>query len=123
MAVVAIVEDLFFRAKIEAAAAQAGIPLVVARDATAVTQAATPSWQCVILDLHLSSADPLQMIRDVNAAHPARPIVAHYSHVETQSPLQATHAGCTLVLPRSAFVRRLPELLAHARNIPPHSLV
>ena len=79
--------------------------------------------QCVIVDLHLTSADPLQMIRDVRAAHPALPIVAYYSHIKTDLSLQATQAGCTLVLPRSAFVQRLPELLAHTRNVPPHSLV
>ena len=111
MAVLAIVDDLFFRTKIEAAAAQAGIPLVVAGDATAIKQAAGRSWQLVILDLHLSSSDPFQIICDLRSAHPALPMVSYYPHVETHAPLQATQAGCTLVLPRSAFIQRLPELL------------
>ena len=38
-------------------------------------------------------------------------LVGFYSHVETERARDARAAGCRTVLPRSAFVRQLDDLL------------
>jgi len=109
--ILAIVDDLLFRGKIEAAAAQLGVPLTIAADASSVPRHEQP-WSRALIDLNLSRGDSLAMIRDLRAAHPSTPMVGYCSHVQQDLQQQALEAGCTTVLARSAFVQQLPELLS-----------
>lgn len=106
----AIVDDLLFREKIETAAAQLEVPLTIAADASSAL-GTQPSWSRVLIDLNLSRGDSLAMIRDLRRVHPEVPIIGYCSHVQQELQQQALEAGCTQVLPRSAFVQQLPELL------------
>ena len=105
MTVLAIVDDLFFRAKIEAAAAQMGAALKVATDADG------GPWRLIIIDLNLSTRDPVELVKTIRTTAPSTPIVGYYSHVQVDLETRAKHAGCSMVLPRSAFVKQLPALL------------
>ena len=106
----AIVDDLLFQGKLEAAAAHLGVPLTIASDAgPALRNGAT--WSRVLIDLNLSRGDSLAMVRDFRAAHPGVPVIGYCSHVQQELQQQALEAGCDTVLPRSAFVQQLPELL------------
>ena len=107
--ILAIVDDLIFRGKIEAAAKQVGTALTVAKDAEAAIQPGQ-EWSRVLIDLNLSG-DAVAMVRRLREAHPDTPIVGYCSHVQQDLQRQALEAGCTAVLPRSAFVKQLPELL------------
>lgn len=107
--ILAIVEDLMFRSKLEAAATSLQAPLTVSRDASPALQPGS-HWSRVLIDLNLSG-DPLGMVRAVRAAHPDVPILGYYSHIQHALQQQALEAGCTQALPRSAFVQQLPELL------------
>lgn len=109
--ILAIVDDLLFRSKFEAIAAQLGTPLTIAAD---VGPALRPGsgWSRVLIDLNLSRGDALAMIRTLRAAYPDMPVVGYASHSQHELQQQALEAGCTKVLPRSAFVQRLPELLS-----------
>ena len=109
--ILAIVDDLLFRGKLETAAAQLGVPLTFTADARDVLRHEQP-WSRVLIDLNLSRGDALAMIRDLRAAHPGVPIVGYGSHVQQDLQRQALEAGCTTVLARSAFVQQLPELLS-----------
>ena len=109
--ILAIVDDLFFRGKLEAAAAQLGVPLTIAADAHSVPRDGGP-WSRVLIDLHLSRGDVLAMIHALRAAHPGVPIVGYGSHVQQELQRHALEAGCTTVLARSAFVQQLAELLS-----------
>ena len=109
--ILAIVDDLLFRSKLEAAAAQLGTPLTIAADAGPALDNGR-SWGRALIDLNLSSGDPLAMIRSLRQAHPDMPIIGYCSHVQQDLQQQALEAGCTTVLPRSAFVQQLPELLS-----------
>ena len=108
--ILAIVDDLLFQGKLEAAAAQLGVPLTIAADASAVSRNGPP-WNRVLIDLNLSRGDSLAMIRELRAAHPGIPMVGYCSHVQQDLQQRALEAGCTTVLARSAFVQQLPELL------------
>lgn len=108
--ILAIVDDLIFRGKLEAAAAQLGAPLTLASDAGPALGNGG-SWSRVLIDLNLSSGDALAMIRDLRQAHPGIPVIGYCSHVQQGLQQRALEAGCTKVLPRSAFVQQLPGLL------------
>ena len=108
--ILAIVDDLLFQAKLEAAAAQLGGPLTIVADAGSVPRNGQP-WSRVLIDLNLSRGDALAMIRNLRAAHPGIPLVGYCSHVQQDLQQQALAAGCTTVMARSAFVQQLPQLL------------
>jgi len=72
----------------------------------------------VILDLdspRLPSADTLAALR-VAPDLTGLSVVGFFSHVEAQRGRDAASAGCTTVLPRSAFVQKLDGLLAEAAS-------
>ena len=106
--ILAIVDDLLFRAKLEAAAAQLGTPLTMAAGALPGNGQA---FSRILIDLNLSRGDALAIVRELKAAHPGVPLVGYCSHVQQDLQRQALEAGCTMVLPRSAFVQQLPQLL------------
>lgn len=108
--ILAIVDDLIFRGKLEAAATQLGTPLTLAADAGGAPGNGQ-RWSRVLIDLNLSRADALAVIRELRVAHPDVPIVGYCSHVQQDLQQQALAAGCTVVLPRSAFIQQLPALL------------
>ena len=120
--ILAIVDDLLFRGKLEAAAAHLGVPLTIAADADQALRDGA-SWSRVLIDLNLSRGDALAIVRHLRAAHPGIPLIGYCSHVQQPPALgavrpggslqqQAIEAGCTAVLARSAFVQQLPELLS-----------
>ena len=109
--ILAVVDDLIFRGKLEAAAAHLGVPLTIAADAGPALRNGE-SWSRVLIDLNLSRGDALAMVRDLRAAHPGVPLIGYCSHVQQELQQQALEAGCTTVLARSALVQQLPELLS-----------
>lgn len=108
--ILAIVEDLMFRSTLEAAAAHLGAALTVSKDAAPALRPGS-AWTRVLIDLNLEQADPLDAIQAIRAAHPEMPVIGYYSHVQLELQRQAIQAGCTAAMPRSAFIRQLPELL------------
>ena len=108
--ILAIVDDLLFRSKLEAAATQLGTALTLATDADP-SPGNGQAWNRALIDLNLSAGDPLAIIRALRQTHPSMPIIGYCSHVQTDLQRQALEAGCTAVLPRSAFVQQLPQLL------------
>ena len=108
--ILAIVDDALFRSKLEAAAAQLGTPLTIAADPGPVLRAGA-GWSRALIDLNLSRGDSLAMVRTLRTANPEMPVIGYCSHVQHDLRQQALEAGCTQVLPRSAFVQQLPELL------------
>ena len=111
MIVLAILDDLFFQAKIQGAAASLGIDARIART-FAQAQEAWADPAVVVIDLNFTSADPLEVVRTLRMQRPAVPIIGYGSHVQAELLAQARAAGCTTVLPRSVFVQQLPRLLA-----------
>ena len=101
MAVHALLRDLFFRSRIEATAEAAGVPVIVSG----------------------TVEELLERMREAGGravgvggrAHKGLPEPAELeacgSHVDVQAFDAALAAGADRVLPRSAFTRRLPEIL------------
>ena len=115
--VVAVVSDLFFATKIAATAEAAGVSLETVDVATArarigAQDASTGLPHLVLVDLALGEP-ALDLVRAWRAAAATArlPVAGFYSHVETATRAAAQAAGVDPVLPRSAFVARLPALL------------
>lgn len=114
-AVLVVIDDLIFRSKLAAAAEQAGTRVVWVGTADQLAASlAEPLWRLAIVDLGWAAGDPHDAIRALRQAAPDMPVVAYYPHVQTDQRDAAVAAGCADVMPRSAFVQRLPELLRKA---------
>jgi DNA-binding NarL/FixJ family response regulator len=109
MAVTAFVSDLLFDSRIAATARLAGVEARVLRsmDQCPPDEALGDG---VILDLNLPG-DPLSFARELKRRRPDARIVGFLAHVQVELADRARAAGLDEVLPRSEFVKRLPELL------------
>lgn len=115
MAVIAVVDDLFFAVKISEAARQAGVAVEIVGaakwQAAIDKRIAEGTLGAVILDLN--SAAALDVIGALKRGAPTRslPILGFVSHVAADAIAAARAAGCDQVLARSAFTKQLPDLL------------
>lgn len=111
----AAVSDLIFSSRIAAEARAAGVEVVWVRSesACALWDQHPPQW--LMVDLNLTAVDPLAIIRHARGLTPPPRIVAFLSHVQRELAQQAAYIGADMVLPRSAFVMQLPELLRGVR--------
>jgi len=113
-AVVICVDDMFFTAKINAAAAECGrqIERIKTREQLEALAANPPSL--VIIDLNSDRIDPLEVIGFFKStpALATVPIVGFVSHVQTDLIRRAREGGCDHVVPRSAFAQMLPDIVS-----------
>jgi hypothetical protein len=65
----------------------------------------------VCVDLNALSFDAVAEIQKIRAGNKV-PVFAFLSHVQIELKRKAEEAGATEVMPRSAFVQRLPDLLS-----------
>jgi PleD family two-component response regulator len=116
--VLALVDDLMFSSKIRAAAKQLDVPLTFARSReAALTELQREKPAVVILDLNGTRMDPLGTIAAMkaDASLAGIPTVGFVSHVHTDLIDAARRAGVDDVLPRSAFVVQLADILMKGR--------
>jgi len=111
--VVTLVPDLFFAARIGAAAKALDVAVEQVAAARALDVCRVNPPDLVLLDLH-AAGDPLAVARALKAEPATRavPIAGFYSHVDEPLRRAALEAGVDQVLPRSVFTARLPALLA-----------
>lgn len=115
MAILAILEDLVFQSKLKEAAAPLGPCLEIVRDAdSAVRQLALTPYSLIVVDLNVSMENPVALVRRLRQAAVSALIIGYCAHLQTDLQSQALAAGCSIVLPRSAFVQRLPGLFRDA---------
>jgi len=111
--VVALVDDLFFLAKIRETAKVIGVNVVTCdtrRGAAAIAEAEPAA---IFLDLNSRSMPAVDWIRTLKAdpATKGIRITGFVSHVQEELISDARAAGCDQVLARSAFTQQLPNLL------------
>jgi CheY-like chemotaxis protein len=111
--VVALMDDLFFLAKIRETAKVVGVKVVAydTRQGPAAIAEAQP--QAIFLDLNSRGLPAVDLIRALKAdpATQAIRIVGFVSHVQEELIYAARAAGCDTVMARSAFTQQLPKLL------------
>jgi CheY-like chemotaxis protein len=109
---IACVEDLFFRSKIEATARHLNYPLRFVGAGELAKACADPSTAAVLMELS-ANGDPLGAVRELRKgkATGALPVIGFLSHVDKKLAADAEAAGVTRVMPRSQFSEGLPDLL------------
>ena len=104
--IVAFVDDLLFRSKIQAAASHTGAAVSFVRD-TADPAVASATLAIVNLD----APGAIDILSSLGGSRPGLRIVGFVSHVNADRIRQARAAGAVDVMARSAFVTALPDLL------------
>ena len=108
----ALVRDLFFRAKIDAVAAAAGAEIAYASTLDAVAVRCAELKPAIIFsDLSDDAFPAVETLRQVRAAAPGARVIGFASHVDLKSLKAARDAGYELTLSRSEFTARLADLL------------
>lgn len=112
--IIAVVDDLFFLAKIQQTAKQVGAALRTVRAADFHPQTLrrdTPAL--LVCDLNATSANVVELIRQMKADEELKqvPVVAFLSHVQVDLQRAAEEAGADQVLPRSKFTAHLAQIL------------
>jgi CheY-like chemotaxis protein len=113
--IVSIVPDLLTSTRIASTADQLGVHHVTARAAEALDVCRRAGPDLVIVDLEASGEPrPDAVIRALKGDAGTRsiPVLGFYAHVHNALRESALDAGAEKVLPRSAFSRQLPGLLA-----------
>lgn len=106
----ALVRDLFFRSKLDAAAHAAGTEIVYASDLQAAgRRCAEIQPSLVMVDLSDASFPASDTAETIRAAAPGARMVGFASHVDLKSLRSARDAGFELTLSRSEFTARLGE--------------
>jgi CheY-like chemotaxis protein len=108
---VATVEDLFFRSKIDATARNLNVPVrfIERKDLTAVCM----EGKTAAVLLELSNGSSLDAIRSLRQNPKCKdvPVIGFLSHVDRDLAREAESAGVTQVMPRSQFAETLPDLM------------
>ena len=113
--VVAVIDDLFFQAKVGTALQQMGVAAQVVPNGRALQDGlrSGSAPALVIVDLTLRGADATALIRDLRALPHGNsvPVLAFGSHVAVEVRKRALEAGASQVVAKSEFSRRLPQLV------------
>jgi CheY-like chemotaxis protein len=109
----ALVEDLFFLAKILETAKAVGVTVVTGDSRRGLAAITDAQPQAILLDLNARGLPAVEWIRALKAdpATQSIRIVGFVSHVQEELISAAQTAGCDSVMARSAFTRQLPNLL------------
>ncbi len=111
--VLAVLDDLFFRVKIEAAAKQEGLGVDFVQSEKDVFAKAAQDPLLIILDLNCLSVQPLSLIAALKANEATKGIslLGYVSHVQEELKRKALDTGCDVVVARSVFSQNLPQIL------------
>lgn len=112
--VLAAVDDMIFAAKIKGTGAAVGTTVEFVRSpaaAIAAIEREVPSL--IICDLHAEKVDPFDLARELKKHFAGKDVtmLGFFSHVNIELKRRAEAAGFDRVLPRSAFVKDLVEIL------------
>lgn len=111
----ALLDNLFFSAKINAAAAPAGYHVAYAKTAEqALSLARSLSPALILLDLDANACGPFAFLAELKADPHLQivPTVGFVSHVNLATQERARAMGCDRIMARSAFDRNLPTLFS-----------
>ena len=112
--VAVVVDDMFFTAKINAAAAECGRRTERIKSREQLEGLAANPPALVIIDLNSDRMEPLKVIEYLKSSGELSnvPVVGFVSHVQTDLIRGAQAAGCDYVLPRSAFTQMLAQIVS-----------
>lgn len=117
--ILVVVDDLFFSAKIgETIRHLGGMPRFAAEASEIPVESEDGPPAAIIVDLDLSRTDAVGLISHLKAGEATRdvPMMAYGRHTRPEAFVRAREAGCERAVPRSEFVKRLPEFVEACRQ-------
>ena len=127
--VLALVDDLFFQAKLAETARHVGVTLQTVTNGDALAEAVKASApRLVLVDLNarvgaIEAVERMcggnsgwQWYRRGTSEDGGAPVIAFLSHVQTALAARARAAGCMQVLPRSEFTAQLGQILRQVKT-------
>jgi CheY-like chemotaxis protein len=117
--VVAVVNNLFFVGKIEAAARQIEVDLEFATSPGDLLEKVRAGAELVVFDLGDASTGALAALKELKSRPETAdvPTLGFLRHTQPDIAAQAREAGCETVLARSEFSARIVELLRGDRRL------
>ena len=117
--VLAVVNDLFFSAKINEAAKRAGVTLQYVTTERDLLEKAKANPSLIIFDLNFEAVQPVNLISRLKMAPETKGIslIGYLSHVQGELKMQAQEAGCDMVMARSAFSQNLTQIFKRYSGI------
>jgi len=111
--VLAVVDDLMFAVKIDAAARQSGVTVEYAKTQAEALEKGRSNPSLVLLDLNHNKIEILKLIKAFKKDDDLKKVslLGFISHVDGERKQAAVDAGCDSVVPRSAFSVNLPQIL------------
>jgi DNA-binding NtrC family response regulator len=114
--VVALIDDLYFQAKLIETAKRVSIDLHTCATPDALAaEIAKDAPRLVVIDLN-AQGDPLEAIKRVRSSGREIPLIGFLSHVQIDLAERARAAGCADVMPRSKFTQNMATILARAKS-------
>ncbi|HJY31029.1 MAG TPA: hypothetical protein VJ306_23535 [Pyrinomonadaceae bacterium] len=113
-AIIAVVDDMFFAAKIRAVAEAVGVEISFPRSKEVLIQRARETKpRLIVVDLHNQKFDSNALASELKSDEQLRDIriLGFFSHVQTELQRNALSAGFDQVIPRSVFARDLGKIL------------
>jgi CheY-like chemotaxis protein len=113
--IIAVVDDLFFASKIQGTGEQVGARVLFVKSVDeAIQKARNESPGLIIVDLNAHCCHPMDLARAFKSDDQLSgiPLLGFFSHVQTELQRAAVAGGFDRVMPRSAFTKQLPEVLA-----------
>jgi len=114
-AIIAVVDDMFFAAKIRAVAEAVGVEISFPRNKEVLIQKVRETKpRLIVVDLHNQKFDSNALANELKSDEQLREIriLGFFSHVQTELQRNAIAAGFDQVIPRSVFARDLPKILS-----------
>jgi DNA-binding NtrC family response regulator len=114
--VVALIDDIFFQAKLLETAKQVGVELRTCTTGDAFSaEIAKAQPKLIVVDLNARSG-AFEALERLQASADKTPLIAFLSHVQVDLAVRARAAGCSDVMPRSKFTQNLATILARAKS-------
>jgi len=118
--VLALVDDLFFQAKLAETARKLGVSLKTVSTGAALVgalegAASIGQPRLVVVDLNARQG-ALEAIEQVQRSGNPVPVIGFLSHVQTELAERARAAGCKQVMARSSFTMNLSEILGQVKS-------
>jgi CheY-like chemotaxis protein len=126
--VLALVDDLFFQAKLVETARKLGVTLKTVSTGGALVKELQGELQgeleapargevprLIVVDLNARQG-ALDAIEQLHRSGNRIPVIGFLSHVQTELAQRAQDAGCKQVMPRSSFTANLAEILRQAKS-------
>ena len=114
-AIIAVVDDMFFAAKIRAVAEAVGVEISFPRNKDVLIQKVRETKpRLIVVDLHNQKIDSNALANELKSDEQLRDIriLGFFSHLQTELQRNAIAAGFDQVIPRSVFARDLPTILS-----------